>query len=110
MNTWCEMVHNTFVYYIAGHMKSGGENGHIIPTENTQLMEGGRDQDLSVIKPIMSDDTRSHASAVSSHNSSHPSSSMRSASTYHKYHFPRNSLETLGLLGKLYDLEMILNF
>ena len=76
------------------------ENGSA-PTERTELMaKPQHDNNASVVKTLLSDETRSHISGVSSHNSSsHPSSSMRSATTYQKYAFPRCDLHTLGLLG-----------
>lgn len=68
-------------------------------------MDKKEDRYVTLVKPPLSDDSRSHISGLSSShqsNSSHPTSSStnKSQNNFHKYSFPRHDLETLGMLGK----------
>ena len=63
-------------------------------------MDKKTELDLSAVKPVMSEDSRSHVSGLSSSHSSQPSSQRSGQSFVSKYAFPRHDLQTLGMLGK----------
>ena len=73
------------------------ENGSA-PTERTELMEK-KCCELDTSKAVLSEETRSHVSGLSSTHSSQPSS-HRSGQSLQRYAFPRHDLHTLGMLGK----------
>jgi hypothetical protein len=74
-----------------------GENGHI-PHETTELVDKSKDSWI-----VKSEPDALSVSVAGSHNSQ-STNSRTSQRNYDKWAFPRKDLDTIGMLGKRFDI------